>query len=83
MGLKKTPRFILLSIGYAAIIQVSYLAALLLRFEGDVPARPSVVPIVLARYSTPMSMIAKGFFTSWATPAANRPAESNRSAWTS
>ena len=39
MGLKKTPRFLLLSIGYAVIIQVSYLTALALRFEGDIPAR--------------------------------------------
>ena len=39
MGLKKTPRFLLLSIGYAFIIQVSYLTALLLRFEGVIPPR--------------------------------------------
>jgi FlaA1/EpsC-like NDP-sugar epimerase len=39
MGLKKTPRFLVLSIGYAVIIQVAYLMALLLRFEGEVPRR--------------------------------------------
>lgn len=39
MGLKKTPRFFVLSLGYALLVQVAYLVALLLRFEGDVPAR--------------------------------------------
>ena len=39
MGLKKTPRFVLLTIGLRrAASTASYLAALLLRFEGDVPA---------------------------------------------
>jgi FlaA1/EpsC-like NDP-sugar epimerase/lipopolysaccharide/colanic/teichoic acid biosynthesis glycosyltransferase len=39
MGLKKTPRYIMLAVGYGAIINAAYLAALLLRFEGDVPPR--------------------------------------------
>ena len=39
MSLRKTPRYILLTVGYAALIQASCLAALLLRFEGAVPAR--------------------------------------------
>jgi FlaA1/EpsC-like NDP-sugar epimerase/lipopolysaccharide/colanic/teichoic acid biosynthesis glycosyltransferase len=39
MGLKKTPRFILLTLGYVCVLHASYLAALLLRFEGDVPQR--------------------------------------------
>ena len=39
MSLRKTPRYTLLTVGYAALIQASCLAALLLRFEGAVPAR--------------------------------------------
>jgi hypothetical protein len=39
MGLKKTPRFLILSLGYALLLQASFLAALLLRFEGDIPFR--------------------------------------------
>ena len=39
MRMKQTPRFVLLTVGYATILQASYLAALLLRFEGDVPGR--------------------------------------------
>jgi FlaA1/EpsC-like NDP-sugar epimerase/lipopolysaccharide/colanic/teichoic acid biosynthesis glycosyltransferase len=39
MGLKRTPRYLLLAIGYAGLINLSYLIALLLRFEGDVPGR--------------------------------------------
>ncbi len=38
-GLRKTPRVLLLTLGYAATVQVSYLAALLLRFEGQIPAK--------------------------------------------
>ena len=60
MGLKKTPRFILLSIGYAAIIQVSYLAALLLRFEGDVPPRFWAGYLQIAPIFTLLSLL--GFF---------------------
>ncbi len=39
MGLKRTPRYLLLTLGYASLLQVSYLLALALRFEGDVPDR--------------------------------------------
>jgi len=39
MGLNRTPRYLLLTLGYTALLQAAYLAALLLRFEGDVPAR--------------------------------------------
>jgi FlaA1/EpsC-like NDP-sugar epimerase/lipopolysaccharide/colanic/teichoic acid biosynthesis glycosyltransferase len=39
MGLKKTPRYAFLAIAYSAIINGSYLAALLLRFEGQLPPR--------------------------------------------
>jgi FlaA1/EpsC-like NDP-sugar epimerase/lipopolysaccharide/colanic/teichoic acid biosynthesis glycosyltransferase len=39
MGLRKTPRYTLLTVAYALILNVSYLAALFLRFEGEVPQR--------------------------------------------
>ncbi len=39
MTFRKAPRFLLLTMTYAAIVNLSYLGALLLRFEGDVPAR--------------------------------------------
>jgi FlaA1/EpsC-like NDP-sugar epimerase/lipopolysaccharide/colanic/teichoic acid biosynthesis glycosyltransferase len=39
MGPKRTPRYLLLAIGYGAIVNLAYLAALLLRFDGEVPAR--------------------------------------------
>ncbi len=39
MGPKRTPRYLLLAVGYAALCNASYLAALLLRFDGDVPPR--------------------------------------------
>ncbi|HET7225766.1 MAG TPA: polysaccharide biosynthesis protein [Candidatus Eisenbacteria bacterium] len=37
MGLNKSPRFLLLTVVYAALVQLAYVLALLLRFEGDVP----------------------------------------------
>ena len=39
MNLKKTPRFIVLTLVYSAFINAAYVVALLLRFEGDVPPR--------------------------------------------
>ena len=39
MNLKKTPRLFVLTVVYAAFINASCLVSLLLRFEGDVPAR--------------------------------------------
>jgi FlaA1/EpsC-like NDP-sugar epimerase/lipopolysaccharide/colanic/teichoic acid biosynthesis glycosyltransferase len=39
MGLKRTPRFLLLTLGYALVVNGCFLIALLLRFEGDIPAR--------------------------------------------
>ena len=39
MGLKRTPRFLLLSLGYAAVLIGCFVIALLLRFEFVVPAR--------------------------------------------
>jgi FlaA1/EpsC-like NDP-sugar epimerase/lipopolysaccharide/colanic/teichoic acid biosynthesis glycosyltransferase len=39
MGLKRTPRFLLLTLGYGAVVQGTFLLALVLRFEGSVPSR--------------------------------------------
>src|SRR5690349_20047948 len=39
MGLKRTPRFLLLSLGYAAVLAGCFVLALLLRFEFVVPDR--------------------------------------------
>jgi FlaA1/EpsC-like NDP-sugar epimerase len=39
MGLKRTPRYLLLAVGYSALVNVAFMVALLLRFEGDVPPR--------------------------------------------
>lgn len=39
MGFRKAPRFLVLTIGYSAIVNLSYLTALFLRFEGQVPSR--------------------------------------------
>jgi len=39
MGFRKAPRFLVLTVGYTAIVNIAYLAALMLRFEGQIPAR--------------------------------------------
>ena len=39
MGLRQTPRFFLLTLGYALVVNACFLIALLLRFEGSIPAR--------------------------------------------
>jgi|GEM_PF-63962 len=39
MRLRKAPRFVLLTLGYALLLQVAYVASLLLRFEGAIPER--------------------------------------------
>ena len=39
MGIKRTPRYLLLALGYSLIVNFSYGVALLLRFEGEIPAR--------------------------------------------
>ena len=39
MTFRKAPRFLLLTLGYATLVNLSYFAALLLRFEGAPPAR--------------------------------------------
>ena len=38
MGLKKSPRLLILTLVYTALVQVAYGAALVLRFEGQVPS---------------------------------------------
>ena len=38
MGLRKTPRSLVLTLGYALLLQLAFVGALLLRFEGAVPA---------------------------------------------
>jgi len=39
MGLKRTPRFLLLTLGYTAVLLGCFVLSLVLRFEGSVPAR--------------------------------------------
>lgn len=39
MGFRKAPRFLLLTIGYAGLLNTAYVVALMLRFEGQIPAR--------------------------------------------
>ena len=39
MGIKRTPRYLTLALGYTLIVNASFVAALLLRFEGQIPAR--------------------------------------------
>jgi len=39
MRLKRTPRYITLTLGYTFIVNVSFVVALLLRFEGQIPPR--------------------------------------------
>jgi FlaA1/EpsC-like NDP-sugar epimerase/lipopolysaccharide/colanic/teichoic acid biosynthesis glycosyltransferase len=60
MGLKRAPRYFLLAIGYALIVNVAYLAALLLRFEGDIPGRFWAGYLAVAPAFTVLSLI--GYF---------------------
>jgi FlaA1/EpsC-like NDP-sugar epimerase/lipopolysaccharide/colanic/teichoic acid biosynthesis glycosyltransferase len=39
MAFRKAPRFLVLTVGYAGIVNLAYLTALVLRFEGQVPPR--------------------------------------------
>jgi FlaA1/EpsC-like NDP-sugar epimerase/lipopolysaccharide/colanic/teichoic acid biosynthesis glycosyltransferase len=57
MGLRKTPRFLVLTLGYTALLQASYLAALMLRFEGDVPSRFWAGYLQLAPAFTLLSLV--------------------------
>jgi FlaA1/EpsC-like NDP-sugar epimerase/lipopolysaccharide/colanic/teichoic acid biosynthesis glycosyltransferase len=60
MGLKRTPRYALLTISYALIVNLSYIAALLLRFEGDTPSRYIESFAHVAPVFTVLSLV--GFF---------------------
>ncbi len=52
----KTPRFLVLTIGYALLLQAAFLGALLLRFEGDIPARFWTGYLVAAPFFTVLSL---------------------------
>lgn len=39
MRMRKTPRFVILTVGYAILLQIAYISGLMLRFEGEVPLR--------------------------------------------
>lgn len=60
MGLKSIPRFLTLTLGYTLLLQVAYVLALLLRFEGLVPAPYWRGYLVVAPWFTVMSL--GGFF---------------------
>ena len=62
MGLKHSPRILLLTLGYAVLLNIAYLLALLLRFEGDVPARFWSGYLTAAPWFTLLSLL--GFFLS-------------------
>ncbi len=52
----KTPRFLVLTIGYALLLQAAFLGALLLRFEGDIPARFWTGYLIAAPFFTVLSL---------------------------
>jgi len=60
MSFRKAPRFLVLTIGYASIVNLVYLAALMLRFEGAVPPRFWNGYLELAPAFTLLSLL--GFF---------------------
>jgi FlaA1/EpsC-like NDP-sugar epimerase/lipopolysaccharide/colanic/teichoic acid biosynthesis glycosyltransferase len=60
MALKKTPRFLTLTLGYVLLLQVAYVVALLLRFEGAVPAAYWAGYRTAAPWFTGLSLV--GFF---------------------
>lgn len=62
MGLRHTPRILLLTLGYAVLLQLAYLLALLLRFEGEVPARFWAGYLTAAPWFTLLSLL--GFYLS-------------------
>ncbi|HTK30322.1 MAG TPA: polysaccharide biosynthesis protein [Candidatus Saccharimonadaceae bacterium] len=57
MAMKKAPRFLLLSIGYVGLLQLAYLAALLLRFDGAIPPRFWNGYLVVAPWFTLLSLL--------------------------
>ncbi|MFI5369984.1 MAG: polysaccharide biosynthesis protein [Candidatus Eisenbacteria bacterium] len=56
MRMKRVPRYLLLTLGYGVLIHASYLLSLVLRFEGDVPARCWVGYLRLAPMFTLLSL---------------------------
>ena len=56
--MRNIPRVLLLTLGYAAVVQVSYLAALLLRFEGQIPHRYWMGYLQIAPVFTLLSLAA-------------------------
>ena len=60
MPFRKAPRFLVLTVAYSAIVNLAYLAALALRFEGQVPARFWQGYLEIAPAFTLLSLL--GFF---------------------
>jgi FlaA1/EpsC-like NDP-sugar epimerase/lipopolysaccharide/colanic/teichoic acid biosynthesis glycosyltransferase len=58
MGMKRTPRFILLTVGYGAVAQGCFALALLLRFEGSIPARYVQGWLLVLPWFTALSLLA-------------------------
>ena len=56
MRLRKAPRFLVLTAGYAVLLQVCYIAPLLLRFDLSVPAHYWRGYLVIAPYFTLLSL---------------------------
>src|SRR5437773_1321150 len=57
MRLRKTPRYITLTLGYAFVVNVSFLVALFLRYEGQIPARHLTGYLIVAPTFTLLSLM--------------------------
>lgn len=57
MALKKTPRFLLLTIVYGVLLNAAYVISLLLRFEGVVPARFQTGYLIVLPFFTVLSLL--------------------------
>ena len=57
MGVKKTPRLLVLTVGYAVLLQICYVVPLLLRFDLTVPAHYWRSYLALAPYFTALSLL--------------------------
>jgi FlaA1/EpsC-like NDP-sugar epimerase len=62
MGLRHAPRIALLTLGYAGLVQFAYVLAMLLRFEGDIPARFLQGYLTITPWFTALTLL--GFFVS-------------------
>jgi len=60
MSTRQTPRYLLLTLGYAALLQASYAAALLMHFDGAVPPHYWTSYFAIAPFFTALSL--GGFF---------------------